>query len=197
MYTPYQQLFSAAANMSNREIAGTATRFQVGNDIYLARPTTVVISGHCCYPKAQLTFLQNTTFDEIGQQIPSIITCFQAKKNQTVNATDLKIWRTAHFDNDDAFQPTFLQHLVFAGVRESEIEITGDAFAMLNLWRVRMTQYAPRVNCNSGPYWVGHGIWHTVWKVHKDPQLAFTLSVWPSTQEKKWVLLSRLSVHLH
>ncbi|KAL9049449.1 MAG: hypothetical protein Q9162_007216 [Coniocarpon cinnabarinum] len=159
--------------MIQTQMALDIQQFELGGEVFVGRPAAPV--HHEALPVS-------TQSNDAGDTA-SLATVFHVQKGWTIDATALITWRTDYLDKDDVFRPEFLRNVVFGGVQDGDILITGNAHEVLQKWNALSITYEPAIACDSGPYLVKKGMWHTVWKVVQDPQLAFILSIWPSRNQ--------------
>jgi hypothetical protein len=114
---------------------------------------------------------------------PTLSAYFRLQKNQTINARTLRMWRTDHLDTDDVFQPEFLRHIIFGGVRSEDVHIENDTNQLFNDWQTLKVRFEPDLDISNGPYYVEGGLPHSVWKIYQDRQLAFVQAIWPSQND--------------
>ncbi|KAH8812887.1 amidase signature domain-containing protein [Xylogone sp. PMI_703] len=142
--------------------ADSSTSFCLAGGQYLARP------------------IQSATVMERATESPSLLTYFRLEKNQTINTSILQTWRTTYLDPDDVFEPEFLQHIIFGGVRSENVNIENDTSKLFNDWQTIQVHFESDVDISNGPYYLENGLLHSVWKVYQDRQLAFVQAIWPS-----------------
>ncbi|CAH0027363.1 unnamed protein product [Clonostachys rhizophaga] len=110
---------------------------------------------------------------------PVLVTCFRLKKNQIIDAGTLNAWRNHQLDHDDVFHPAFLERVIFNSVESDQVTLTDDAKQVLKDWNTIRVDFSPHLNLTSGPYYLDRGVFHSVWRVFEDPQLAFLEAIWP------------------
>ncbi|KAF2497085.1 hypothetical protein BU16DRAFT_581071 [Lophium mytilinum] len=136
--------------------------FQLNSNFYIARP-----------------LIPTTTLEEHSEHYP-FVTCLRVQKNQTINASTLQAWRTEYLDEDDVFDSTFLQEIIFGGVKASELHVGNDAKELLKDWQTLVVRYEPDLDVSNGPHYCAQGYLHSVWKIYEGRQLPFVQATWPS-----------------
>jgi hypothetical protein len=61
----------------------------------------------------------------------------------------------------------------------NNIHLSSDAERLFQDWLTLRLRYEPKLDAESGPYYVHNSVLHSVWKVQEDRQLAFVQAVWP------------------
>ena len=86
------------------------------------------------------------------------MTCFRVQKNQTIDASTLHEWRAGHLDRDDVFDPQVLLEIIFGGVKSDDLHLTNDTEEVFKDWKTRKVRFEPRLDINSGPYYLHKGL---------------------------------------
>ncbi|KAJ6186412.1 hypothetical protein N7519_007713 [Penicillium mononematosum] len=146
----------------------TSVIFDLGGSHYLARPIRM--------PTNRESFLENG----FKSKIPSLVTYFSVWNTHTIDAGALQKWRAEYLDQDDVFQPKFLQGIIFGGVESNEVQLTRDAETLLEVWKTVSVVYEPHLELKDGPYYITGGTFHSTWQIYEDRQLAFLQETWPT-----------------
>uniref|UniRef100_A0A8H7K2H6 Amidase domain-containing protein n=1 Tax=Bionectria ochroleuca TaxID=29856 RepID=A0A8H7K2H6_BIOOC len=145
----------------------TSTSFQVGQVEYLGRLLLGVSAWAPDWKHAS------------APEPPVLVTCFRLQTNQIIDAGTLNAWRNHQLDHDDVFHPAFLERVIFNSVESDQVTLTDDAKQVLKDWNTTKVDFSPHLNLTSGPYYLDRGVFHSVWRVFEDPQLAFLEAIWP------------------
>ncbi|KAK7224768.1 hypothetical protein V2G26_012771 [Clonostachys chloroleuca] len=146
--------------------------FQVGQVEYLGRPLLDASAWAPDWKHAS------------APEPPVLATCFRLQTNQTVDAGTLNAWRNHQLDHDDIFHPAFLERVIFNSVESDQVTLTDDAKQVLKDWNTTKVDFSPHLNLTSGPYYLDRGVFHSVWRVSEDPQLAFLEAIWPLEENR-------------
>ncbi|KAL9080628.1 MAG: hypothetical protein Q9159_007560 [Coniocarpon cinnabarinum] len=130
--------------MIQTQMALDIQQFELGGEVFAGRPAAPVHNEA----------LSVSTQSNDSGDTASLATVFRVQKGWTIDATALITWRTRHLDKDDVFRPEFLQNVVFGGVQDGDILITGNAHEVLQKWNALSITYEPAIGCDSGPYLV-------------------------------------------
>lgn len=150
--------------LSSVPLVTTMHYFRLGHRQYLTRPIGYkrhLVKG-----------------DREDESEASLATCIWIPKGHSIDAERLRAWRARYLDEDDVFDPAFLQEVIFGG--SSDIRLEHDTIQLFETWKTRHVSFVPDMSMINGPCYVHQDNLHTVWRVYDDRQLAFVQAIWPS-----------------
>jgi hypothetical protein len=111
-------------------------------------------------------------------------TLYPTGNGDKITKSLLEDFREDCLENDDIFQPAFLEHFVFYGADKSSVELQPSVINLLASWNTQGWTFAkekvekPRLD--SGPY-VGYrgNIWEP-WRIYTDDYLTMTQTFKPA-----------------
>jgi len=118
------------------------------------------------------------------------ILLYLVSPGERLTASSLNHYRSNCLQNDDVFQATFLNNVVFYGSKKADVLLDPDVEELLQAWKVRHWIFADKTSLAtpipSGPYIVGRGFIWQPWRIYQDFNNTLMLSFKPSLPDKSW-----------
>ena len=97
---------------------------------------------------------------------------FALTKGDHITRDWLHRFRRDRLEDDDIFQPRYLEHLLFCGATRDEVEIDPDVEEVLDSWEFVSSRFVPVAfpsgNVAEGPHLVYTGELYQSWRIYPD-----------------------------
>ncbi|KAJ5093003.1 amidase [Penicillium angulare] len=93
-----------------------------------------------------LLIAHNTSFIEVAafasSANPEPMIVYPTQPGESISRTTLQQFRSSILDQDNVFQPQFLQNVLFHGSKEDDLTIKADAYEELDAWNTKTFKFA-------------------------------------------------------
>lgn len=108
---------------------------------------------------------------------------YLTQPGEIISKSTLQQFRSNILDQDDVFQPEFLQNVLFYGSKEVDLTVNADAYEELEAWDTKRFKFAEKDSTSSvspGPYILAGGNTWQPWRIYRDFNATFMCTFKPA-----------------